>query len=390
MRQRRRGRTEDKGAASSSPKGRGPRRPEPLVTPAKGRAGVRSGIDAPPPKRRSKSARHPLVLMANMVIFLLVVAVGGGIAALVLGQKAYVAAGPLTDDVGIIIERGSSVWDIAAGLDQQGVITNQYVFVAAAYGTGMTARMQAGEYMIPANASMEDVLDRIVSGRVIQHAITFAEGLTSAQIVARMNENDILTGLVETIPQEGSLLPETYNFARGMTRSHLIELMQTAHAKAVTEAWENRDSDLPLSSPQDLVTLASIVEKETGVATERPRVASVFVNRLRQGMKLQSDPTILYGLYGGDAWSRSRTITRSDLDRPNPYNTYQISALPPGPIANPGREALEAVANPATTRDLFFVADGTGGHVFSADYETHQRNVTRWREIERQRGVRTE
>ncbi|MCF3935534.1 endolytic transglycosylase MltG [Acuticoccus sp. M5D2P5] len=350
----------------------------------------RHQAEAPPVRRRSRAARHPLVLAANLVIFLIVVGLIGGGALVLFGRQAYVAAGPLPEDVGVVIDRGASVETIAAGLEERGVITNRYVFMAAAYTTGATRRMQAGEYMIPARASMEDVLDHLVSGRVVRHAITFAEGLTSAQIVQRLNEADILTGRIDTIPPEGSLLPETYQVTRGMPRQRLIDTMQTAQASALSEIWANRDPSIPLSSPEELVILASIVEKETGQPNERDEVAGVFINRLNTNMRLQSDPTILYGLYGGDAWAQSRTIYRSDMDRENPYNTYQINGLPPGPITNPGRQAMEATANPATTEALYFVADGTGGHAFARTYEEHQRNVARWREIERQRGQSTD
>lgn len=358
------------------------RRPEPLV-PTKG--GRRQRVAEEPVKRRSRAARHPIVLFANMVFFLIVAGVAIGIAGLVIGQRMFTAEGPLDEDVAIIIERGSALQFIAQGLEQQGIISNQYVFLAAARATGAAGRIQAGEYRIPARATMQDVMARLSSGDVIQHQITFAEGLTSAQIVQRMMDSDVLSGPVAQIPPEGSMLPETYRITRGMQRQRLIETMQAAHDRVVAQVWENRASDLPLESPAELVTLASIVEKETGLAAERGHVASVFENRLKRNMKLQSDPTILYGLYGGEAWAEGRTLTRSDLERPNPYNTYQISRLPPGPIANPGRAALEATANPDTTDDVFFVADGTGGHVFAETYAEHQRNVQRWREIEAER-----
>ena len=353
------------------------------TTPKKGRDP--SGRDATPRRRRSAAARHPLVLILNTILLVAVMAIIGAVAALVIGRQLYTAEGPLETDVALIIDRGASVDAIASGLEQRGIISNRYVFIAAAYGTGVTSRLQAGEYIIPASASMEEVLGRLVSGQVVQHAITFAEGLTSAQIVARMRDNDVLVGRIAEIPSEGALLPETYRFTRGMTRERLIEIMRKAQTDAVSEIWANRDPDLPIRSTEELVTLASIVEKETGLAKERPRVAGVFVNRLRRGMRLQSDPTILYGLYGGEAWARARTITRSDLDRPNPYNTYQIDGLPPGPIANPGRASMEAVASPAETDALFFVADGTGGHAFAETYAEHQQNVAAWREIESQR-----
>ncbi|WP_226577073.1 endolytic transglycosylase MltG [Acuticoccus sediminis] len=339
----------------------------------------------PKGKRRSRVARHPVVLFANMLLFLLVAGLVGGVAALVIGQRMYTAEGPLQQDVAILIERGSALEFIARGLEEQGIITNQYVFLAAAQATGAAGKMQAGEYMIPARSSMEQVMQRIASGDVIQHQITFAEGLTSYQVVQRMLENDILTGPVAEIPPEGSLLPETYRITRGMPRERLIDSMKAAHNRAVERIWAARSPDLPIDSPAELVVLASIVEKETGVDGERGRVAAVFENRLKQGMKLQSDPTILYGLYGGEAWAQGRTLFQSDLDRPNPYNTYQIAGLPPGPITNPGVAALEATAQPAETKDLFFVADGSGGHVFSETYAEHQRNVTRWRQIEAER-----
>ncbi|WP_420393324.1 endolytic transglycosylase MltG [Acuticoccus sp.] len=354
------------------------------------RAGERRGSpDAPAPHRRSQAARHPVVLLANMVMFAVVVTLVAGVALLVIGQQMFTARGPLTEDVGVVIERGAPVQSIAQGLREQGIITNEYVFLAAAYGTDVVGRMQAGEYRIPAAASMAEVLDRLVSGRVIQHAITFAEGLTSAQIVARLMADDVLTGPVEEIPPEGSLLPETYNYSRGEARSAVLARMRAARDAAVERVWRERDPDLPIETPEDLVTLASIVEKETGQADERERVAAVFVNRLEEGMRLQSDPTILYGLYGGEAWSEPRTIYRSDIDRQTPYNTYQIDGLPPGPIANPGLAALEATARPAETDELFFVADGSGGHAFAETYEAHQQNVARWREVEAGRASAT-
>lgn len=341
--------------------------------------------EAPPVRKRSRAARHPLVLALNLIVLLVVMALIGSVAAVVIGRQMYLAQGPLERDVGVIIERGSRLTDIAIGLEERGIISNQFVFMGAAVATGASGRIQAGEYRIPAHATMADVLDRIQSGRVVQHQITIPEGLTSAQIVRRLEAQDVLTGPIDVVPAEGTLLPETYRYTRGMTRERLINVMKSEMDKVVAQAWANRDPTLPLASPEDLVTLASIVEKETGLVAERERVAGVFANRLRQRMRLQSDPTILYGLYGGEAWSEPRTIYRSDLEKPNRYNTYQIPALPPGPIANPGRAAIEATANPATTDDLFFVADGSGGHAFATTYEEHLRNVERWREVERRR-----
>jgi peptidoglycan lytic transglycosylase G len=188
---------------------------------------------------------------------------------------------------------------------------------------------------------------------------------------------------VREIPREGTLLPETYKFPRGTTREQVIQRMQQTHKRVLAEIWERRNPDVPIKSPDALVTLASIIEKETGKADERSRVAAVYVNRLRQKMKLQSDPTIIYGLVGGKG-TLGRPIKRSEITQPSPYNTYVIDGLPPGPIANPGRASLEAAANPARTRDLFFVADGTGGHSFTETYDQHQKNVAKLRAIEKQ------
>jgi UPF0755 protein len=207
------------------------------------------------------------------------------------------------------------------------------------------------------------------------------EGLTSEQIVARLLENDGLAGQIKEIPHEGTLLPETYKFTRGMTREQIIQRMQQAHRRVLQEVWERRMQDLPVKTPEQLVTLASIVEKETGRPDERTRVAAVFVNRLKKRMRLQSDPTIIYGLTGGKG-SLGRPLVKSEIEQPTPYNTYVVDGLPPGPIANPGRASLEAAANPARTKELYFVADGNGGHVFSENYAEHQKNVARLRGIE--------
>jgi len=384
MRDRRRGREDATPAgADAAGEGTAQRRPAPLVTAGAARARTGSRASAPPPRRRSRISRHPLVVGLNFVIFVVLIGVAGAIAALVIGRQIYVAEGPLPEPVQVNIPRGASVQSIASGLEAQDVIASQYVFLAAIYGRGLTRDMKAGEYVIPARATMAEVMDKIVSGEVVQHRLTFPEGLTSAQIVKRLNEADVLSGYIREIPPEGSLLPETYSVTRGMSRDRVLRLMREAHDRVLAEVWENRDPALPLSSPEELVILASIVEKETGVAAERPRVASVFVNRLRRGMRLQSDPTIIYGLTGGEPLGRG--LRRSEIDGATPYNTYVSRGLPPTPIANPGRASLEAVLNPAETDDLYFVADGTGGHVFAKTYAEHRRNVANWRRIERER-----
>src|SRR5260370_38555940 len=223
----------------------------------------------------------------------------------------------------------------------------------------------------------------MVDGKVVQHGVTIPEGLTPEQIVGRLSDNDIFAGAAKEIPREGTLLPETYKFPRGTTRDQVIARMQQAQKRVLAEIWERRSPDLPIKTAEQLVTLASIVEKETGKADERSRVAAVFVNRLRQKIKLQSDPTIIYGLVGGKG-TLGRPIKRSEIQQPSPYNTYVVDGLPPGPIANPGRASLEAAANPARTRDLFFVADGTGGHAFTETYDQHQKNVAKLRTMEKQ------
>jgi peptidoglycan lytic transglycosylase G len=335
----------------------------------------------PLPKRRSRRVRHPLVIVGNAIFTVLVVvsiAVG---AALYLGKERFDAPGPLPEDKVVNIPRGLGIKDIASLLERDGVIDQPYVFIGGVMVLKARGGLKHGEYKFAKHASLADVVTTIIDGKVVQHALTIAEGLTSEQIVARLLENDALTGQIKEIPREGSLLPETYKFTRGMTRAQIIERMQHAEKTELNEIWARRAPDLPLKSPEELVTLASIVEKETGRPDERTRVAAVFVNRLKNKMKLQSDPTIIYGLTGGKG-SLGRPLMKSEIEQPTPYNTYVITGLPPGPIANPGKASLEAVANPARTKDLYFVADGTGHHLFSETYEQHQKNVAKLRAFE--------
>jgi UPF0755 protein len=338
--------------------------------------------DAPSSPRRSKRARNPIVIAGNAlltVVFLLTVSAG---VAFVIGKQRFELAGPLQEEKVVNVPRGG-IRDTAALLMREGIIDQPYLFIAGAMLLKAREGLKYGEYEFHKNASLHDVVNTIIEGKVVQHAFTIAEGLTSEQIVQRLLENDILSGNIREIPREGTLLPETYRFTRGTTREQLIQRMQQSQRRAVQEIWERRMNDLPIKTPEQLVVLASIIEKETGKPEERTRVASVFVNRLKQKMKLQSDPTIIYGLVGGKG-SLGRPIQRSEIDQPTPYNTYVIDGLPPGPIANPGRASLEAAANPARTRELFFVADGTGGHAFAENYEQHQKNVARLRQIEQQ------
>ncbi len=298
-----------------------------------------------------------------------------------VGKQRFEAPGPLLEDRVVNIPRGAGIRDIADVLTHEGVIDQPWVFIGGVLVLKAREGLKAGEYQFKAHASLRDVVATIIDGKVVMHQFGVPEGLTSEQIVARLLDDDVLTGNINEIPREGSLLPDTYNFTRGMTRAQMIQRMQQAQQRLIKEIWDRRSPDLPLKTPEQLVILASLVEKETAKPEERTRIAAVFVNRLKQKMKLQSDPTIIYGLVGGKG-TLGRPIMKREIDQPTPYNTYQIDGLPPGPIANPGSAALEAAANPARTRELYFVADGTGGHAFAETYEQHQRNVARLRLIE--------
>jgi UPF0755 protein len=352
----------------------------PIVQPRSPRQALVPDQLPPPPSRR---ARNPLVIIGNAIFTGLLLLIFAGGATLYLGRGKLTAAGPLERERTILIQRGQGIREIAETLKREGVIDQVFPFVAGAVALRVTDEMKAGEYLIEPHASMRDVLAAIVEGRSIQHQVTVPEGLTSEQIVQRLRDSNVLTGEVDEIPKEGTLLPETYKVTLGTTRAQVLQRMVASQRRLVQEIWERRASDLPLKSVDEFIILASIVEKETGKTDERPRVAAVFVNRLNKRMRLQSDPTIIYGLMGGKG-PLGRPLLRTEMDEPNPYNTYQIDGLPPGPIANPGRASLEATAHPAHTSDLYFVADGAGGHVFSENLDQHAKNVARWRDIEKQ------
>lgn len=303
------------------------------------------------------------------------------------GLWTYVGPGPAAssgETTTVILERGSGVRRIGQALEKAGVISSAGLFVLAARLTGATAELKAGEYEIASGAPMAGVLAEIRAGRVVRHQITIPEGWTSAMALDALNASDVLTGTAEE-PPEGALLPDTYDVQRGEPRGEVLRRMEHARDRLLADLWAHRQPGLPLASPREAVILASIVEKETGVASERPRVAAIFVNRLRAGMALQSDPTIIYGITKGRPLGRG--IRASELAADGPYNSYKAAGLPPTPISNPGRAALEAVLNPPKTDDLYFVADGTGGHVFASTYEEHERNVARWRQIEREKAA---
>ena len=302
------------------------------------------------------------------------------------GKKKLEAAGPLERDRSVVILPRKGVREIADTLKNEGVIDQTLPFIAGAKVLGVSEELKAGEYQFEARTSMAKVLQTMVEGRSIQYSVTMPEGLTSEQIVQRLKDSALLTGTIAEVPAEGTLLPETYKVTRGWTREQILQRMASAQKRLLADIWARRAPDLPVNTPEELVTLASIVEKETGKTDERARVAGVFVNRLKKKMRLQSDPTIVYGLMGGKG-PLGRPLLKVELDEPNAYNTYQIDGLPPGPIANPGRASLEATAHPMKTNDLYFVADGTGGHVFAETLEEHSKNVARWRGVERQQNA---
>jgi UPF0755 protein len=354
----------------------------PPISPRSPRAALEPE-QVPPPPKRSDRARNPLVIAGNAIITIILVAMIGTGGVYVYGKQKIEAPGPLQEDKVVNIPARAGMTDIADILQREGVIdNNRWAFIGSVFALKARADLKPGEYSFQKNASLRDVIGTIVEGKVVQHSVTIPEGLTSEQIVARLTENDIFSGPIREVPREGTLLPETYKFPRGTTREQVIQRMQQSQKRVLTEIWERRNADVPVKTPEQLVTLASIVEKETGKADERSRVAAVFVNRLRQKMKLQSDPTIIYGLVGGKG-TLGRPIKRSEIQQPSPYNTYIVDGLPPGPIANPGRASLEATANPARTRDLFFVADGSGGHAFTETYDQHQKNVAKLRTMEK-------
>jgi UPF0755 protein len=319
-------------------------------------------------------------------VVLLVAAAGGFAAWYVLGEfDAPGPPAPSGSETIVSIPMGTGLNQVATILEQNRVVRSGLAFRIGVMVNRKAAALKAGEYAIPSAASPRQIMHILIEGKSIVYKLTLAEGLTSAMIVAAVRTHPVLVGEVPFEPAEGSLLPETYVFNRGTTRADLIARMQADHIKVIDELWVTRSPNLPLATKQEAVILASIVEKETGVASERPRVAAVFLNRLRKGMKLQSDPTIIYGLTKGVPLGRG--IRQSELERPTPYNTYVIVGLPPTPIANPGKASIAAVLRPAETQDLYFVADGSGGHAFAATLEEHERNVQKWRDIERQRAA---
>lgn len=363
------------------PRGSAPRNPLILPSPDKEK----------PPRRRSRVARsQTLSLLSGLITVTTLVA---ALVFLVLNEvrRDYFAKGPLTEVTTVVVPRNSGTRDIYDILVKAGVVRDEPVLVTNAFQLGMLAfsggaSLKAGEWEFQPGMSMSEVVNHLDSGKPVVHRITFPEGWTSEQIVARLNADPVLTGRIAATPEEGTILPNTYQFSLGDTRQKILDEMRKAQERELKAIWDKREPGLPLATMRDLVILASIVEKETGKPEERARVAGVFVNRLKRNMRLETDPTIIYGLYKGASWTEPRTLTKAEMAAPNPYNTYKIAGLPPGPIGNPGRAALEAVANPMKTDDIFFVADGTGGHAFAATLAEHNKNVAALRALEAQRG----
>ena len=336
-------------------------------------------VPLPPEPEKKERPERPFTNFVSGLLSFLVIALFIFVAAFIIAQRQISAPGTLTADR-VVIVRGSMA-DVVDQLEREGVTDKGFLLTLYWQLTGKSSQIKGGEYLFRKEASLEQITETLIEGKSILHSVTIPEGRTSDEIVDILRNSNELSGDIKDIPKEGTLLPETYKFARGMTRTQMLDHMAQDHAKLVREIWAKRNSDLPLTSPLDLVTLASVVEKETGKADERPRVAAVFLNRLRLKMPLQSDPTVIYGLVGGKG-SLGHGLTKAELQQATPYNTYLIPGLPAGPITNPGRAALEAVANPSQTKELYFVADGTGGHVFAETLEQHQKNVLKWRQIE--------
>ncbi len=311
-----------------------------------------------------------------MLVVLAVLAGAAGFAGWIMAT----AEGPLAEDKIVNIEPGSTSDQIGQTLASEGVVDSGTL---ATLGISVVRQFfglepKAGEYEFAARSSLIDVLRKIKRGQIVTYKVSIPEGFTTWQVLERLNANEVLTGDIETVPVEGELLPDTYVFTRGRTRQSLIDQMKTAQDRLMEKLWETRKDGLPFTTPEEAIILASIVEKETGKAEERAQVAGVFVNRLRKRMRLQSDPTIIYGITLGQG-KLDRPIYRSDIRQKTDYNTYQIDGLPPTPIANPGRASIEAVLNPIDTDYVYFVADGTGGHAFAVTLDEHNANVKKWR-----------
>ena len=295
----------------------------------------------------------------------------------------YNAASNLEDDTPYVVKQGATLTSIARDLETKGIIDDADALLLRAKILGGDAPIQAGEFMLPAGASFSTIVDTLQSGDVIRRFVTVPEGLPSILVYERLMAEELLTGTIE-VPEEGSVLPDTYDFERGESRAAVLARMQSSMDAYLAEAWENRTARAVVKSPREALILASIVEKETAQADERPMVAGALSNRVRIGMMLGADATTIYPITKGKPLGRR--IRVSELRSTNPYNTRAVAGLPPGPITNPGRESIAAVLDPAETKALYYVADGSGGHVFAETLEEHNRNAAAWRKLRRERG----
>ncbi|MBN4058435.1 endolytic transglycosylase MltG [bacterium AH-315-J19] len=319
------------------------------------------------------------MMMVGMLTFLSAFAVLG----FAVMKYRYIGEGPLLAEQIFEVKKGAGLSTIATKLDAEGVISRAGTFKLFVKLDGGEADLKAGEYAIPPAASMRDVYEILTDGQAILYPFTVAEGLTSAQIIRQIGAAANIPGDMPVVPAEGTLLPETYMLPKSMTKTELVKKMRNEQEELLDKLWKDRALGLPIKTKREALILASIVEKETGVGSERKHVAGVFINRLNRGMRLESDPTIIYGLTGGEKLGRG--LRRSEIDRRTDWNTYRIDGLPKTPICNPGRAAIEAVLDPMKTEDVFFVADGKGGHVFAKTLRGHNANVREWRKIEKAR-----
>ncbi|WP_439500662.1 endolytic transglycosylase MltG [Aminobacter ciceronei] len=370
-------------AAPANPVSANPVSANPIV-PKTAQEALRPEAGTPPPSKRSRASRNQVVVFLNFMMSTAVLVILASGAALYFGKQEFGGAGPSTVPATFLVKPATGVADIADQLERRGLISDARIFRMGVRAYGNDGSLKAGEYEIQAGASMHDIMELLKSGKSVQYSLTIPEGLTVEQAWKRIAEQEALSGDMPTeMPAEGTLAADTQRFTRGLTRQQIVNKMLADQKELVETIWARRSPDLPLADINEFVTLASIVEKETARGDERSRVAAVFINRLNKGMRLQSDPTIIYGIFGGKGKPADRPIYRSDIDKPTPYNTYTIKGLPPTPIANPGKASLEAVANPSKTKDLYFVADGSGGHVFAETLDEHNENVARWRAFQR-------
>ena len=375
-------------AASPAPKAAQASKTAPPASPAMALEPQRAPQRPGGKRKGAGRAEHRVVktLSSLLTALMLLITLFAGAGFLVTAQ--FEGRGPLETAKGFVVPKGTGRLDIAERLEHDGIIANRWTFtlgqiLQSAFGAHKGGELKAGSYEFKPNVSMRDVVDVLIDGKSVAAKITIPEGLTSQQIVERLKTAEGLQGEITAIPAEGTLFPDTYVFTKGAARQDLIERMQAEHTRFFAAAWEKRAQGLPFQTMQQALTMASIVEKETGKPDERHKVAAVFINRLRKNMRLQSDPTIIYGIAAGQG-SLGRPILRSDIEQKTAYNTYQIDGLPPTPISNPGRLAIEATLNPAQTNDIFFVADGTGGHTFTENLKDHNAAVANWRKLEKE------